>query len=349
MCTVCSRRYSALETISTQSPDGMRFLCDDCGNSLTEGYTDEGSNIGKVKLRNLMHQLSPIINLLRQIDNIVIPTNTFEMALLNGVPPLPQNHAGLVVPILFTDISIGTGRYLPFFKPMVTSNSAKAAAAVAPERQNDLLQVNFTSIQQQQQNVCSNELPTWYLESTLGMSMYFREDPEDELDSASTVGAEEGPKVIPSVKPVGRPVGTLAGRLPRRRAGRRAGIPPVVLAGRRAVRVEKATEGTVRSSGMGLLAGNGHKDEDSVEVTFESENENGNGNGKGKGSENGKLKIVPSPSAEDAALDAYFARLVRQKAGEEAVDGEEEEDDDDEEEDSNIEFEKVSTTEDHEL
>lgn len=159
MCPVCRRRYTPLEVISSQSPDGMNFICDDCGNILIEDDTSEESKANQERLRRLMDQLNPIINSLRQIDDTFIPENTFEESLASALPPATRNntqqHSSL--PTARPDSS---GRQNGVSLQVNITSSAETAKL---ERKQEEDKARLAEI---------NALPAWHMESTVGKSMY---------------------------------------------------------------------------------------------------------------------------------------------------------------------------------
>lgn len=171
MCPMCRRRYNPLEVISSQSPDGMNFVCDDCGNILIEDDTSEESKANQERLRRLMDQLNPIINSLRKIDDIIVPENTFESSLAVALPPSTKT-------------------------PSQRDSSLPTARPDSSGRQNGVsLHVNITSdvetaklerkMEEDKARLAEeNALPAWHLQSTVGKSMY-----SGEGDSKSSSGA----------------------------------------------------------------------------------------------------------------------------------------------------------------
>lgn len=176
VCPMCRRRYNPLEVISSQSPDGMNFVCDDCGNILIEDDTSEESKANQERLRRLMDQLNPIINSLRKIDDIIVPENTFESSLAVALPPSTRT-------------------------PSQRDSSLPTARPDSSARQNGVsLQVNITSdvetaklerkMEEDKARLAEeNALPAWHLQSTVGKSMY----------SGETEGTASGGMPIPQV------------------------------------------------------------------------------------------------------------------------------------------------------
>lgn len=164
VCPMCGRRYTPLEAISSQSPDGMNFVCDDCGNNLIEDDTSEESKANQERQRRLMDQLNPIINSLIRIDELVIPENTFESSLAIALPPATSRGPSSKS----LDSSLPTAR--------ADASGRQGGGAVS-------LQVNITSsaetakLEKKQEEekarlAAENALPAWHLQSTVGKSMY---------------------------------------------------------------------------------------------------------------------------------------------------------------------------------
>ncbi|KAF5112039.1 hypothetical protein DV495_004382 [Geotrichum candidum] len=184
VCPMCGRRYTTLEVISTQSPDGMSFICDDCQNPLIEDDTSEESKANQERLRRLMDQLNPIISSLRRIDDTFIAENSFEEALAIAIPPAksaPTNY----------NQHFNTHSRIPTGRSALQSQQVGGVS----------LQVNITSgaetakLERKQEEdkarlAEENALPAWHLESTVGKSMYAGDgDRESGNNNTSDAGA----------------------------------------------------------------------------------------------------------------------------------------------------------------
>ncbi|KAF5095718.1 hypothetical protein D0Z03_001769 [Geotrichum reessii] len=185
VCPMCGRRYTTLEVISTQSPDGMSFICDDCQNPLIEDDTSEESKANQERLRRLMDQLNPIISSLRRIDDTFIAENSFEEALAIAIPPAksaPTNY----------NHHFNTHSRIPTGRSALQSQQVGGVS----------LQVNITSgaetakLERKQEEdkarlAEENALPAWHLESTVGKSMYAgdgdRENGSTDTKPAATI------------------------------------------------------------------------------------------------------------------------------------------------------------------
>jgi transcription initiation factor TFIIE subunit alpha len=183
VCPMCGRRYTTLEVISTQSPDGMSFICDDCHNPLIEDDTSEESKANQERLRRLMDQLNPIISSLRRIDDTFIAENSFEEALAIAIPPAksaPTNY----------NQHFNTHSRIPTGRSTLQSQQVGGVS----------LQVNITSgaetakLERKQEEEKArlaeeNALPAWHLESTVGKSMYAGDGDREPGSNAGDAGA----------------------------------------------------------------------------------------------------------------------------------------------------------------
>lgn len=179
VCPQCGRRYTPLEAISCQSPDGMSFLCDDCGASLIEDDTSEESKANQEKLRRLMDQLNPVIATLRKIDDTFIPENTFEDSLAVAVP------AG-------TKSNVTQGYFpssnLPYAQPSSNSNN-NVSLQVSITSNAETVELEKKAEEEKLRLKEENALPAWHLESTVGKNMY-----DSGTNSISTSAAGNGIK-----------------------------------------------------------------------------------------------------------------------------------------------------------
>lgn len=181
ICDQCGSRYSTIDAVTNFSPERNGFVCELCGNLLHEDDTSAQSKANQERLGILMSQIQPIIDALKQIDEVMIPENTFQSALAIALPvPSSQNVNG--IPRIYTEVN---GK----------SSIKIAAGSSTPNTTTSIngggVQVNITSdketveLEKQQREEKArlaeeNALPAWHLESTVGKSLF---------ESASEVGS----------------------------------------------------------------------------------------------------------------------------------------------------------------
>ena len=161
VCPRCGSRYSTLDALSLLSPDGLSFVCTNCGSNLMEetnsGVDENGEE--KAKYARLMQQIDPIVRAMKAVDEVLVPENTFPIALANAIPPPDDVEAAADYPSL------------PSNHPLVANEMQTTTAAAG-----NTFKVDFSELQegtsadeiakrvaQQQQNA----LPIWHTQSTV--------------------------------------------------------------------------------------------------------------------------------------------------------------------------------------
>jgi transcription initiation factor TFIIE subunit alpha len=75
-CPECESKFSALEVLTLVDPETSLFMCEYCGSELKPENNEESENAGQELYSKLMNQLAPILDLLKETDNKVIPDYT---------------------------------------------------------------------------------------------------------------------------------------------------------------------------------------------------------------------------------------------------------------------------------
>lgn len=70
-CPYCRSRWTQMEVLDNPGPHG--FNCNKCGHALERDDESQGDLGGHEKQSKLMKQLEPLLSLLPQIDQVVIP------------------------------------------------------------------------------------------------------------------------------------------------------------------------------------------------------------------------------------------------------------------------------------
>lgn len=171
VCDTCKTRYATLDAVTNFSPDMNGFLCDLCGSLLREDDNSAQSQANQERLGDLMTQIQPIIDALKQIDDVVVPENTFQSSLAHAIPP-PQAVQPGALPSAKNGLTPAPNN-LP---------TARARPGEAANGTGSALTVNITSdqekaeLEQKQKEEKArlaeeNALPTWHVESTVGKSL----------------------------------------------------------------------------------------------------------------------------------------------------------------------------------
>lgn len=170
VCDVCKTRYNVLDAVSLLDPMENIFKCEVCGNQLREDEgppTEEGSS-AQDKMEGLMVQLKPLIGILKKIDDLSIPENTFDSELNQAIPlpsPEPEQPTGAGItpqqPAKGDDLVVAgsAASRLPqavqsSFQVHITSDGEQAAQEASQQREKQRLKEE-------------NALPEWHRASTV--------------------------------------------------------------------------------------------------------------------------------------------------------------------------------------
>ncbi|QSL64748.1 hypothetical protein MERGE_002050 [Pneumocystis wakefieldiae] len=159
ICPVCMRQYTSLDAVSLVSPDAMSFLCTDCGAALNDNEESFEVKDGQERLSLLMSQMSKIISSLKEVDEIVVPENTFITAIANAIPP---------------DLdSIRSSEYLeltpmntPTASTVFHSNTAEPSILIDFDMEPKSMTKDFDK-KEKQVSLTENDLSIWHSQSTI--------------------------------------------------------------------------------------------------------------------------------------------------------------------------------------
>ena len=152
VCPRCGSRYSTLDAPDLLSPDGMSFVCTNCGSTLVEetnsGLDENGEE--KAKYARLLHQVDPIVRAMKAVDDVLVPENIFTIALANAIPPpddveaaadypsLPPNHPLIANEMQTTTTAAGSTFKVDFSELEEGTSADEIAKRVAQQQQNAL-------------------------------------------------------------------------------------------------------------------------------------------------------------------------------------------------------------------
>lgn len=75
VCPYCQKRFAVLDAVSLeQDPEDGLFLCDRCPTKLVDDDDSAEVKTSQERLGRLMEQMKRIIELLKMIDDVVVPT-----------------------------------------------------------------------------------------------------------------------------------------------------------------------------------------------------------------------------------------------------------------------------------
>lgn len=159
ICPVCTRRYTSLDAVSLISPDMMNFLCTDCGTVLSDNEESLEVKDSQERLSRLMTQMSKIISSLKEVDEIVVPENTFVMAIANAVPPyLESISSDYIEPTSISAVAPTTHHVTNTTEPLISIDFDADSKAIIKE------------VDEKEKQKCpsiENAMPIWHSQSTV--------------------------------------------------------------------------------------------------------------------------------------------------------------------------------------
>ncbi|PWW79935.1 hypothetical protein C7212DRAFT_274446 [Tuber magnatum] len=156
VCPYCQKRFSILDAMSVARDEMGLFVCDRCNTTLVDDDDSAEVKTSQERLGRLMEQMKKIIDMLKMIDEIVVPVNDFETAIANSVPvPRDKNHL-YSIPVAGKGATSTRSSGAPAsIEVSFTSASEKTAAELASEQ----------AMKQAQAE--KNALPVWHTKSTV--------------------------------------------------------------------------------------------------------------------------------------------------------------------------------------
>ncbi|KTW29231.1 hypothetical protein T552_01187 [Pneumocystis carinii B80] len=200
ICQVCMRQYTSLDAVSLVSPDAMNFLCMDCGAVLDDNEENYEVKDDQERLSRLMSQMSKIISSLKEVDEIVVPENTFIIAIANAIPPdldsIPSSE--YLEPAPINTVTTST-----VFQP----TTPEPSILIDFDMELKSMTKDFGKKEKQVFSPAENDLPIWHSQSTIMNdfidtdNIYKNMNSEDYLDFQNTslkdnVSKKEKPEAI---------------------------------------------------------------------------------------------------------------------------------------------------------
>ncbi|KAG4305791.1 hypothetical protein PORY_000701 [Pneumocystis oryctolagi] len=160
ICPTCTRQYTSLDAVSLVSPDWMNFLCIDCGTALKDNEESFEVADSQERLSRLMNQMSKIISSLKEVDEIVVPDNTFNVAMANAIPPSIDSASfpEYMEPAPLNTVSSTTSHAVTISEPSISidyDSELKVASKPINEKQ------------QKSDSFLQNDIPIWHSRSTV--------------------------------------------------------------------------------------------------------------------------------------------------------------------------------------
>lgn len=155
-CPRCDKRFALLDALTLEQDDAGLFICDRCSDLLIEDDDSSEAKVSQERLGRMMEQTKKILRFLKEVDEQVIPDNTFEIAFANAVPVPKQGTqlSGEPAPAPVV-VAKKTTSNQPSLEISITSTSEKTAAEMAAEQARKQAQAE------------KNALPVWHTQSTV--------------------------------------------------------------------------------------------------------------------------------------------------------------------------------------
>lgn len=186
-CPRCKMQYTQIDVLPLLNAN-HEFDCGRCGNILEREERGDGASTGTEMSTRSASQMKPFVDMLRKIDNEVIPANDFDTAFSMAIPVQRNEDTYLKA----TTVPVEAPKGLPStVKGMtqvaagpldvtVTSNAERTAAEKAAE------------VKRKAAIAAQNTLPEWHAKSTVtGESVAVRKASEQLASGASLMVEEE--------------------------------------------------------------------------------------------------------------------------------------------------------------
>jgi len=186
-CPRCKMQYTLLEVLHLGNP-ANGFDCGRCGKPLEREERSDGASTGTEMSTRFASQMGQFVDMLKKIDNEIIPANDFETAFSMAVPvqrnedtdskattvPLATPKGPLTTVKGMTQVAAGP-------LDVIVTSSAKRTAA---EKTAEAKRKAAIAVQ--------NTLPEWHAKSTVtGEFVAMRKDSEQMTNGASFLNEEE--------------------------------------------------------------------------------------------------------------------------------------------------------------
>ncbi|GMM32568.1 transcription factor TFIIE subunit [Martiniozyma asiatica (nom. inval.)] len=210
LCPICKRRYTLLDATSLLSDDGTCFRCSLCDEPLIDDDYSAEQKKGQERLEAAMAMLKPIIDCLKQLDNVQVQEVNFVSALDRTTPAFPDTAATYVAQLAenadqqqqnqhhyqqqqnasnsknyFAAFPQGVSNPLNSMGAIEAARRGEATINVAITADDEDLRRERAKREQRNEKLRQNALPSWHIDSTVGKKELGR------LDAESLVKQEE--------------------------------------------------------------------------------------------------------------------------------------------------------------
>ncbi|RPB24171.1 hypothetical protein L211DRAFT_857432 [Terfezia boudieri ATCC MYA-4762] len=173
VCPRCNKQFGPLDIV-TLIATPLGFECDRCTTELVDDDDSAEVKSSQERLGRLMDQLKPVIDLLKKIDDVVVPQNEFDDAIRNCIPVSRVKNllTGAVVTSGYAGVPGGVGggvdaRDVPYAKSGVNSNAAAPLEITFTSGEEKSAQDRAAESAKRSMQMEQNALPVWHTQSTV--------------------------------------------------------------------------------------------------------------------------------------------------------------------------------------
>lgn len=158
VCPRCDKQFTALDAMTLLNQFGM-FECDRCSAELVDDNDSAEVQTSQERLGRFNDQTKKVLQLLRQIDEVVVPASSFEDAFAKAIPVSREKH-GLIngtsnMPQQTKQHNVTISQAPTVLEVQISDNGEKSSAELAAEQAKKFAQQN------------QNALPIWHTTSTV--------------------------------------------------------------------------------------------------------------------------------------------------------------------------------------
>jgi transcription initiation factor TFIIE subunit alpha len=179
-CPRCKMQYTQLEVLPLMSPS-TGFDCGRCGNPLEREERGDGASTGTEMSTRFANQIGPFVDMLRKIDDEIIPANDFDTAFSMALPV--QRNEDTDSKAVTVPLAVPKG--LPTTVKGITQVVAGPLDVVVTSSAERTAVEKVAEAKRKAAIAAQNTLPEWHAKSTVtGESVAVRKDGEQQVNGA---------------------------------------------------------------------------------------------------------------------------------------------------------------------
>ncbi len=186
-CPRCKMQYTQLEVLPLMSPT-TGFDCGRCGNSLEREERSDGASTGTEMSTRFASQMGPFVDMLKKIDNEIIPANDFDTAFSMAVPVLRNEDTDSKA----ATVPLAAPKGLPTTVKGITQVAAGPLDVIVTSSAERTTAEKAAETKRKATIAAQNTLPEWHAKSTVtGESLTARKDSEQHVNGALLSNEDE--------------------------------------------------------------------------------------------------------------------------------------------------------------